>query len=186
MIEFPKVIKGDDFDLVKVEPTFDVARHLFETLDSQREYMAQWLEWVDASISPEAMYPHLLKSSETKNSNYYIVLDGTVIGSISFVSFSERHKTAEIGYWLSKDYNGRGIMTQAVKLFEKFAFETLDLNRVEIKVDVENLKSCAVPERAGYVKEGVLRGAYVLRGEARDIVVYSKLKSEWEKENKNA
>ena len=93
---------------------------------------------------------------------------------------------AEIGYWLSKDYNGRGIMTRAVKALESFGFETFNLNRIGITADSENLKSCAVAERAGYVKEGVLRQANILRGLPRDIAVYSKLKSEWEKENKNA
>ena len=186
MVEFPKIIQADGFTLEKVKPTFDTAKYLFELVDRQREYLAKWLEWVDFSNCPEDMYPHLLKSSETKSSNYYIVQDNKIIGSISFVVFSEKHKMAEIGYWLSKDYNGRGIMTRAVKALESFGFETFNLNRIGITADSENLKSCAVAERAGYIKEGVLRQANILRGLPRDIAVYSKLKSEWEKENKNA
>ncbi len=181
MVEFPKIIKGDGFDLVKVEPTFDTAKYLFELVDAQREFLAKWLDWVDKSNRPEDMYPHMIKSSETTNGNYYIVLDNKIIGVISFVEFSEKHKFAEIGYWLSKDYNGRGIMTSAVKMLEKFAFEVLGMNRVVIKADFENKKSRAIPERCGYKEEGVLRQTRILRGRVRDIVVYSKLKSEWEK-----
>lgn len=183
MAEFPKTIQADGFTLEKVNPSFDMAKYLFELVDSQREYLAKWLEWVDFSNCPEDMYPHLLKSSETKSSNYYIVHDNKIIGSISFVAFSEKHKFAEIGYWLSKDYNGKGIMTKAVGTLERFAFEVLGMNRVEIKSDVENKKSRAVPVRCGYKEEGVLRQSNLLRGQPRDIVVYSKLKSEWEKEN---
>ena len=186
MADFPKSIDCGEFRLEKVAPTFNTARYLFELVDSQRQYMAQWLGWVDKSNCPEDMYPHLLKSSEITTSNYYIIMDGKIVGSIDFVRIDERHKTAEIGYWLSRDYNGRGIMTRAVRAMEKLAFDVLEMHRVEIRADVRNKKSCAVPERAGYVKEGVLRGAYILRDASTDVAVYSKLKSEWEKENKNA
>ena len=186
MTDFPKTIDCGDFRLEKVAPTFDTARYLFELVDSQREYMAQWLGWVDKSNCPEDMYPHLLKSSEITTSNYYIIMDDKIVGAIDFVRIDKSHKTAEIGYWLSRDYNGRGIVTRAVRAMEKLAFDVLGMHRVEIRADVRNKKSCAVAERTGYVYEGVLRGAYILRDESTDVAVYSKLKSEWEKENKNA
>lgn len=180
-MEYPKVIKSDGFILEKVKPSFDVAKYLFELVDKQRVYMSEWLNWVDCSNCPEDMYPHLNKSYETTNSNYYVIFENKIIGSISFVAFSEAHKTAEIGYWLSRDYNGRGIISRAVKTFETLGFKDLGLNRIEIRVDVDNKKSRAIPERLGYVSEGVLRKSYILHGVPRDIVVYSKLKSEWEK-----
>ena len=89
MAEFPKIIQADGFTLEKVKPTFDTAKYLFELVDRQREFLVKWLEWVDFSNCPEDMYPHLLKSSETKSSNFYIVQDNKIIGSISFVVFSE-------------------------------------------------------------------------------------------------
>lgn len=183
MIEFPKIFQADGFALEKLKPTFNIAKYLFELVDGQRQYLAEWLEWVDYSNCPEDMYPHMNISAETKNGNYYIILDDKIIGSISFVALSEKHKFAEIGYWLSRDWNGRGIMTKAVKVLERFAFKVLDMNRIEIKSDVENKRSRAIPVRCGYKEEGVLRQAILLRGVPRDVVVYSKLKSEWEKEN---
>ena len=48
MTDFPKSIDCGDFRLEKVEPTFDTARYLFELVDSQREYMAEWLDgWIN-------------------------------------------------------------------------------------------------------------------------------------------
>ncbi len=186
MTDFPKSIDCGDFRLEKVVPTFDTARYLFELVDSQREYMSQWLGWVDKSNCPEDMYPHLLSASKITHPGYYIIMDKKIVGAVDLVRVDETHKTVEIGYWLSRDYNGRGIMTRAVHAMEKLAFDILEMRRVEIRADVRNKKSCAVAERAGYVYEGVLRGAYILRGVSTDIAVRSKLKSEWEKENKNA
>ena len=186
MTDFPKSIDCGDFRLEKVEPTFDTARYLFELVDSQREYMAEWLGWVDKSNCPEDMYMHMHKVSQNDNGSYYIIYNGDIVGSAGVDIRSKKNKIAEIGYWLSHDYNGRGIMTRAVHAMEKLAFDMLEMRRVEIRADVRNKKSCAVAERAGYVAEGVLRGAYILRDESTDVAVYSKLKSEWEKENKNA
>ena len=77
-------------------------------------------------------------------------------------------------------------MTRAVKMLERLAFETMPVNRIEIIMDVENVRSESVARRAGFVCEGVRRQSYMFRNELRDVFTYSKLKSEWEKENKNA
>ncbi len=185
MTEMPTVLYDGDFKIEKVKPTFEHAREIFETVDAQREFLGKWLEWVDATNSPEDAFPHMYKSSQSDSKSYYITADGKIIGSVSLVNGSVSHKYAEIGYWLSKDFNGRGIMTRAVHEIEKFVFNIMGLNRVEIQVDVENIPSQGVAVRCGYVREGIARSRYVLRGEARDVIIYSKLKSEVNEE-KNA
>ncbi len=186
MTEFPKVLFDGDFKIEKVDPTFDRARQIFEIIDTQRQYMAEWLEWVDFTNRAEDAYPHMREVCSPDKPAWYITVGGKIVGAIDFVSVSEKHKTVEIGYWLSKEFNGRGIMTRAVRVLEKFAFEQMGVNRVQIRVDTRNLPSQGVAERCGYVREGVLRASYVLRGEATDTVIFAKLKSEWEEEQKNA
>ncbi len=176
MIEFPNVINCDGFNLEKVEPSFDVAKYLFNIVDSQREYLGKWLIWVEKSNKPEDMYDHLNKASKTNNGSYYIVLDGKIIGSVGLGIISETHKIGEIGYWLSKDYNGRGIMTNAVKTLSDFGFNTLGLDRIEILVDTENRASQAVAERAGFEKESVSRHSFILHGKSRDNIVFVKFR----------
>ena len=149
MTDFPKTIDCGDFRLEKVAPTFDTARYLCELVDSQREYMAEWLGCVDKSNCPEDMYPHFLSVSKITYPGYYITVEGKIVGSIDFVRISASHKTAEIGYWLSRDYNGRGIVTRAVRAMEKLAFDMLEMRRVEIRADVRNKKCVAVAERSG-------------------------------------
>ncbi len=186
MAEFPKLLFEGDFRVEKVQPTFEHAHEIFEIIDSQRDYMAEWLGWVDYTNCAEDAYPHMRDVCNPESPAWHITHAGKIIGAIDFVRVSERHKTVEIGYWLSKDFNGRGIMTCAVRALEKFAFEQMGMNRVEIRTDVRNMPSQGVPMRCDYVREGVLRASYVLRGNPCDVVVFSKLKSEWEKEQKNA
>lgn len=185
MAEFPRVISAGDFQLEKIAPTFENARTVFALIDGQREYLHQWFDWVDATISPETAYPFMQRTADTANGNYYIVQSGRVIGSVG-VDYNERRKSGEIGYWLSRDAMGRGIMTRAVGMLEQYGFDALGLNRIEIYVDTENQPSQAVAMRAGYTREGVLRKFMLLHGVPRDMVVFSKIKSEWVKENKDA
>ncbi len=183
---YPQVLYSGDFKLERVKPEFKRAYEIFEIVDGQRAWLGEWLEWVDYTQCVEDVYPHFWNKCKADARGYYITVDGKIVGSVDFVDMSMRHKTAEIGYWLSRDMNGRGIMTRAVRELEKFAFDVLGINRVVIGADVGNIPSQRVAERCGYVREGVARGDFVLRGESRDTVKYSKLKSEWEKENKNA
>ena len=166
MFEFPKRIQCDDFVLEKINPSFDNARRIFEIVDSEREFLSEFLDWIDVSNCPEDMYIHMYNVSKTDNGSYYIIYDGEIVGSVGVDISSKKNKIAEIAYWLSKKYNGRGIMTRAVQAMEKLAFEKARRNK--------------------YLCEGVRRQSYMFRGKLCDVFVYSKLKSEWEKENKNA
>ncbi|MDR1696976.1 MAG: GNAT family N-acetyltransferase [Rickettsiales bacterium] len=179
MIEFPKIIDGGDIQLVKLEPTFSNAATGFALVDANRAYLAEWLEWVDSMTGPEFNYDFLKKIHKPGNGEYLVLYNGEIVGSCGFVGVNERHKSAEIGYWIASQFSGHGIITRAVKMLERLAFETIGLNRVDIRMDVENIPSENVAKRLDYKFEGILREAFMLRGKSRDIRVYSKLKSEW-------
>ena len=181
MAEFPKRIDCGDFELVKPETTFDKAQEFFDIVKKNRDFLSQWLEWTDFYSKPEDAYNYLKTIEPTSEPSYLIQVGGNVVGGHGFVLFSERHKTAEIGYWLTPQFNGCGIVTRGIKYLEDLAFGQLGINRMQIKVDVNNVKSQAVAVRAGYKKEGIQRQSYVLRGVPCDVIMYSKLKSEWEK-----
>lgn len=185
-MEYPKVIKFDEITLEKIAPTFENARKIFEIVDAERDSLRRFLSWIDESKCPEDMFMHMYKVSKTDNGSYYIICDGEIVGNVGIDISSSRNKIAEIAYWLSGKYTGRGIMTRCVRQLEKFAFEKMDVNRIEIIMEIDNLKSEGVAKRAGYVCEGVRRQSYMFQGELKDVFTYSKLKSDWEKENKNA
>jgi RimJ/RimL family protein N-acetyltransferase len=81
----------------------------------------------------------------------------------------------DIGYWLGAAGRGRGLMTRAVRLVTAYGLDTLGLARIAIRVATDNPASQAVAERAGFVREGVLRSADELKGRRQDLVVYSRL-----------
>ena len=186
MTEYPKVIKFDDITLEKIEPTFENARRIFDVVDAERDSLRRFLSWIDESRCPEDMFMHMYKVSQTDNGSYYIIYDGNIVGSVGIDISSKKNKIAEIAYWLSTKYTGRGIMTRCVKKLEEFAFKNMDVNRIEIIMETENIKSENVAKRAGYVCEGIRRQSYMIHDKLKDVFTYSKLKSEWEKENKNA
>ncbi|GJM79047.1 hypothetical protein HMSSN139_15430 [Paenibacillus sp. HMSSN-139] len=88
-------------------------------------------------------------------------------------------KTTEIGYYIAQDYEGRGIIRRACQEVVKYIFEDLALNRIEIRVQPENLRSRKIPESIGFAQEGTLRQAEWFIDRFVDKVVYGLLKEEW-------
>jgi RimJ/RimL family protein N-acetyltransferase len=80
---------------------------------------------------------------------------------------------AEVAYMLGGRARGRGVMTQAVRLLSRWAIEELGVAQVEIFAHPENLASIAVAERAGFVRECLLRGYRVKKGRREDRVALS-------------
>jgi len=95
------------------------------------------------------------KSKKPKMVNFVIDINGEVGGSIGF--YIEEGCKAEIAYWLSEKYWGKGIMTEAVKLVTKFGFDELKLRRIYALVFSFNKSSMRVLEKSGYKFEGILR-----------------------------
>ncbi|XP_057760695.1 uncharacterized protein LOC130981078 [Arachis stenosperma] len=112
-----------------------------------------------------------------------ICLNDRAIGCITLSSYAAfdkaREKSAELGYVLGSNYWGKGIVTEAVKQAIKAAFiEFPYLDRVEALVDVENLGSQRVLEKAGFQREGLLRKYLVRKGKSRDTFMFSVLLSD--------
>ena len=115
-------------------------------------------------------YAYLVRDKKTQ----------TFLGVVDLMDCSEKHKSAEIGYWLSDDAVGYGYMTEAIKALENTAFGK-GFNRIVIRTDIKNIRSDNVPKRLGYRLEGT---ALELKWDERrksfrDINVWSKLKKEW-------
>jgi len=110
-----------------------------------------------------------------------ICLRDRAIGCIDFWLCSDRcrNKSAELGYAMSSRYWGKGIATLVVKQVVEAAFKEFPyLERLEAQVDVENVASQRVLEKAGFQKEGVLRKYLFIKGKSRDMVMFSILSSE--------
>jgi len=104
--------------------------------------------------------------------------DRRFVGTCGIVSWEPHHARAELGYALSRDYWGRGLMAEAVGAMISFGFRAMNLNRVEARCIAENVASARAMEKAGMVYEGTLRQRELIKGEHRDIKVYSILRDE--------
>ena len=80
---------------------------------------------------------------------------------------------ANLGYWVRTSAARRGVATNATRAVARYGFEELGLQRIEIVAAVRNLPSQRVAEKAGAVREGVLRKRLLIRGEAHDAVLFS-------------
>jgi ribosomal-protein-alanine N-acetyltransferase len=91
------------------------------------------------------------------------------------------YRTWEMGYWLGKDFWGKGVATSAAKGFSRWAFATFPvILRLEGCVTQGNSASMIVLERAGFVKEGVKRKAVFKNGVAADSVIYGLIREDVE------
>ncbi len=159
------------------------AERLFELIDQSRDYLKEWLSWVDFTKNVDDTKNFIrgcLKGYADNESLHTVILfKGEIVGVASFNSMNWLNKTAYIGYWLGEKYQGKGIITNVSKELTNYAIHQLTLNKVEIRAAVENTKSRSIPERLGFVNEGTIRQAEWLYDHYVDHVVYGVLASEW-------
>jgi len=107
-----------------------------------------------------------------------ILLNGRAIGCISVSLCQDIYrKSAELGYFLGEGYWGRGIMTRAVSLICREAFERFDIVRIYAEPFAENIGSRRVLEKNGFVLEGTMKMGAYKNGRFLDYCVYGLLKS---------
>jgi len=99
---------------------------------------------------------------------------GVRLGSIGLVAFDEGAGVAETGYWTAPEARGTGATTRALQLLADWAFESAGVVRLELLVEVENIKSRAVAERAGFHCDGEMAKKFWRHGAHRDVAMYSR------------
>ncbi|MDH4112171.1 MAG: GNAT family N-acetyltransferase [Actinomycetota bacterium] len=178
--------RGDPFP-IELGGGAVVRRYVMDDLDAlwavasgERERLGEWMPWVESTTSIDVQRRWLTKVVDDLDGfdGCGIFVDGELAGGVG-LSSDPYGITGEIGYWVREPFEGRGFVTSASLEFTRLAFEHLGLNRVVIRAGVGNQRSRAVPERLGYVEEGLERGAGRGLGGFYDIVVYAMLAEEW-------
>jgi ribosomal-protein-alanine N-acetyltransferase len=109
--------------------------------------------------------------------SFVIEVDGTPAGVIGIEKKEDIYcKSAQLGYWLSEDHWGKGIMTQAVKMAIAYAFTNLDIVRLQSSVNGNNPRSMRVLEKAGFTKDGILKSNIFKNGGILDEHIYGIVK----------
>jgi len=106
--------------------------------------------------------------------HFGIDLEGEVVGGIGIIPGTDVDRvSAEVGYWLGRTVWGRGLATQALASLTAYAFRTFDVTRLFATPFAFNTASIRVLEKAGWVREGVLRRAVIKEGKVTDLLVYA-------------
>ena len=149
---------------------------------ANHDHLAPWMPWaVDPQRDDTVGF---LSAAEEQaggddGGHFAIICRERIVGVAGFHHVNRIHRSTSIGYWLAADAQGRGTMTLAVEALVDHAFGVWRLHRIEIRAAVHNARSRAIPERLGFVSEGVMRDAERFGDRYRDHVVYSLLEHEW-------
>ena len=159
------------------------ARETYWLIKKNEDHLRPWMKWIDKVESVKDSIANIeanIEEWEMKiDLHLGIFRDEVMVGMISLHDINYLDHKAYIGYWLDEDNLGRGIMTEAVRALIEYGYGELDLNRIEIRAGVENVKSCAIPQRLGFTKEGVIRGAEYVNGVFIDLAIYGLLRDEY-------
>lgn len=104
------------------------------------------------------------------------------IGWCSMFRWNPVYRSLGIGYCLDEPAWGQGYATEAVRAMLTWAYEALDLNRVDAELNTRNLASARVLEKLGFVREGLRREDCIVDGEVSDSWIYGLLRRDWRPE----
>lgn len=113
--------------------------------------------------------------------DFAIEVDGEAVGGIGLIPGTDVERVgAELGYWLGERYWGRGLATASVRSILPYAFEELGLLRVFAAVFDFNPASGRVLEKAGFVREGVLRDAAIKESRVTSMTLYAMTRADYD------
>jgi RimJ/RimL family protein N-acetyltransferase len=186
LVDLPEALIGPR---VVVRPYAEAeAGVVSHAVEESRATLARWMPWAKQYQSPE----DYLVSIRRWRANWLLREDlvmgifdrqnGGLLGGTGLHRIDWTIRRFEIGYWLRDAYVGKGYVSEAVQVLTRFAFDRLAANRVEIRMDVRNARSRAVPVRLGFVHEGCLRRALPdVEGQPRDIDVFAVVREDYER-----
>jgi len=108
--------------------------------------------------------------------------DDQLIGTATLFNLNFENGRAEIGYGLGSRHWGNGYMNEALRALLSYAFDVLEMRRLEADVDPRNAGSIRTVERLGFRQEGLLRERWHVNGEIQDSLFYGLLRREWQKQ----
>lgn len=191
-MKFKNTLIGPRLVLKKAKATLKLAKVMFKVVDENRLHLRPWLPWEKLEKKVEDALIYLVEKEKTNKKgeeiDYGIFINKEYAGNISAFKINKVKKSAEIGYWISSKFSGKGYVTEAVSILEKELFENLKLNRVVIQCDEENLASAKVAQKCHYTLEGKLREKDYSPHfkNFRTHLIFSKLKSEYQKDQKSS
>ncbi|AOW20259.1 GNAT family N-acetyltransferase [Urechidicola croceus] len=172
----------------QIESIFNISfEEFFHLIDSNREYIKKGfprtVKRCETKKSATELYSEWTFEEKEKRHFCFFIREtntGSLIGLVNIKSINANIQKCEIGYFISQEFSGKGIISKVVSKTLSFCFDTLDMNKVFICVSDKNIGSQKVALKNGFVQEGVLRQEYkVINGTLEDIVYFGLLREEY-------
>ncbi len=136
------------------------APELAQLVRANAQFFGRWLPFATEEYGEGEALEFIQRSLRQFAANMgvqaAILLDHRVVGMVGLHLVDWGNRSSSLGYWLDRKANGQGIMTRAAEAIVHYAFRQLQLHRLEIRTQEDNLRSQRVAERLGFVREGVL------------------------------
>jgi RimJ/RimL family protein N-acetyltransferase len=155
------------------------AAALQEAVAESREHIRPWLPFADdhQTVEDSVIWINEQRAKwilrQSMNCAIVDAETGRYLGGTGLHPRDWRIPAFEIGYWLRVSAEGRGYMSEAVRLLTDFAFDKLGANRIEIQCDERNERSANVARRLGYRQEGLLRNEFAAPDGPSNTLIFS-------------
>jgi RimJ/RimL family protein N-acetyltransferase len=184
LIDLPDRLEGER---VVVRPWAEGdSAGLWDAIDNSREHLEAWMPWVDRYRNPDDALEYCRRSHARwlmREDLAVAIVEratGRIVGGSGIHRPDWTYRVFEIGYWVRADAEGHGYASETARLLARLAFDELDANRVELRIDTRNVRSLRVAERLGFVLEGTLRRKMPAPGgEPADMHVLALLPEEY-------
>ncbi|KMY77320.1 GNAT family N-acetyltransferase [Leuconostoc mesenteroides] len=177
MFTFQKFVI-DHYKVLLVMPENSHAAELFRIINQDRETLSRWMPWTPniKTVEDEAQFLNYarLKMAKQKLFMLTILVNNTPVGMIDLHNIDRKNKRAELGYWLSSNYQGLGIISSSVNLVLDYAFEKLNFHKIILRSDSENGKSIAVAHRLNFTLEAILKDQITYNDDFKDLNIFVK------------
>ncbi len=172
--------------LTLIEPRH--AEELRALINNSFEHIKEWSGWLKDGHSIEDTHDFIKRNLKqfAANDGFGMAIwhKGEMAGQIEYNYLNWTDRKTEIGYWLGKSFQGKGLIIKSCRALIDHAFDELNLNRIEIRCGVDNQKSRRIPEKLGFKDEGIARQSGWLHDRYIDHAIYSMLASEWRNEDR--
>ncbi len=165
-------------NIILALPDTTHAEDLFNTVNNDRATLSRWMSWTNTTLSvdDEKQFINYARVEIAKHHLLLltIIVDNQAVGMVDLHQIDWQNRTAELGYWLSSEFQGKGIITTAVNQLVSHAFNHMLLHKVILQADSENDKSIAVAHRLGFLLEATLKQQVRYQDTFKDMCIFAK------------
>ena len=163
-------LKSEDVsEIFALRSNPEIMKFIPRPLMKTREEALEFISVMDANVNNNILLNWAITTKE----------EDKLIGMIGFYRMKPENYRAEVGYILSADFHGQGIITEALERIIQFGFDEMKLNSIEAVIDPENYGSEKVLLKNNFIKEGHFKEHTFFEGKFLDSVFYSLLKKNY-------